>query len=86
MAETKLDHGQLKDSLSEGMQNHGDIDKPELYSKIGEKLKQIEDTRHTGGNVLFYLSMQPSQYASTALGIGAGAQRLKLRHGLTHAI
>jgi len=34
-------------------------------------LKEIEDARHTGGNVLFYLSTQPSQYAATAKGIGA---------------
>ena len=32
---------------------------------------EIESERHTGGNVLFYLSTQPSQYAPIAHGIGA---------------
>ena len=36
-----------------------------------EKLAEIEASRHTGGNVLFYLSTQPSQYAPVAQGIGA---------------
>jgi glucose-6-phosphate 1-dehydrogenase len=49
----------------------GDIDSPELYRCMGEKLGEIEANRHTGGNVLFYLSTQPSQYARAAQGIGA---------------
>ncbi len=49
----------------------GDIDDPQLYRKLGEKLSEIESTRHTGGNVLFYLSTQPSQYAPAALGLGS---------------
>ena len=34
-------------------------------------MKEVEAQRQTGGNVLFYLSTQPSQYAPAALGIGA---------------
>ena len=34
-------------------------------------MKEVEAKRQTGGNVLFYLSTQPSQYAPAALGIGA---------------
>ena len=49
----------------------GDIGDAALYEKIAGRLKQIEETRHTGGNVLFYLSTQPSQYARAAQGIGA---------------
>src|SRR4051812_30195127 len=49
----------------------GDIGDPALYRHLGEKLGQIENERHTGGNVLFYLSTQPSQYAPIAHGIGA---------------
>ncbi len=49
----------------------GDIGDAELYRKLGERLKEIEETRHTGGNILFYLSTQPSQYARAAQGIGA---------------
>ena len=49
----------------------GDIDDPALYQQLAAKLAEVEQARHTGGNVLFYLSIQPSQYASTALGIGS---------------
>jgi glucose-6-phosphate 1-dehydrogenase len=49
----------------------GDIGDPGLYQRLGEKLGQIESERHTGGNALFYLSTQPSQYAPIAHGIGA---------------
>jgi len=49
----------------------GDIGEAELYQKVGQRLAEIETFHHTGGNVLFYLSMQPSQYARAALGIGA---------------
>src|SRR5260221_12856035 len=49
----------------------GDIADTGLYQRIGQKLAAIEGARHTGGNVLFYLSTQPSQYAPVALGLGA---------------
>jgi glucose-6-phosphate 1-dehydrogenase len=49
----------------------GDIGNKELYQRLGKKLDEIEGARHTGGNVMFYLSTQPSQYAPIALGIGA---------------
>src|SRR5215831_2079386 len=49
----------------------GDIDNPKVYTDLAAKVKQVEEERNTGGNVLFYLSTQPSQYAPAALGIGA---------------
>jgi glucose-6-phosphate 1-dehydrogenase len=49
----------------------GDISDPQLYTDLAGKVKQVEEQCHTGGNVLFYLSTQPSQYAPTALGLGA---------------
>jgi glucose-6-phosphate 1-dehydrogenase len=49
----------------------GDINDPELYRKLASRLSEIEESRHTGGNILFYLSTQPSQYARAAQGIGA---------------
>ncbi|MBZ5585227.1 MAG: glucose-6-phosphate dehydrogenase [Acidobacteriia bacterium] len=49
----------------------GDINDPALYPCLRDKLAEVEQARHTGGNVLFYLSTQPSQYARAALGIGA---------------
>ena len=48
----------------------GDIGDPALYQGIAGKLAEIEKTRQTGGNALFYLSTQPSQYARIAQGIG----------------
>jgi glucose-6-phosphate 1-dehydrogenase len=48
----------------------GDVADPGLYQKVSQKLGQIETERHTGGNVLFYLSTQPSQYAEISHGIG----------------
>ena len=49
----------------------GDVNNPEMYARLAARLAEIEQARHTGGNVLFYLSTQPSQYAITAKGIGA---------------
>jgi glucose-6-phosphate 1-dehydrogenase len=48
----------------------GDIGDDGMYERLAEKLKQVEESRHTGGNVLFYLSVQPSQYARAAQGLG----------------
>jgi glucose-6-phosphate 1-dehydrogenase len=49
----------------------GDVKDPAMYQALCGKLTQVENERHTGGNVLFYLSTQPSQYATIAHGIGA---------------
>src|ERR1035437_3908072 len=49
----------------------GDIGDAALYQRLGQKLTAVESERHTGGNALFYLSTQPSQYAQAALGLGA---------------
>ena len=49
----------------------GDINSADLYRQLGVKLAELERQRQTGGNVLFYLSTQPSQYAHAARGIGA---------------
>ncbi len=53
----------------------GDIGDPAAFSNLAARLKQIEECRHTGGNVLFYLSTQPSQYAPAAQGLGAAGLR-----------
>ncbi len=49
----------------------GDVNDPVCYQRLATRLRAIEETRRTGGNVLFYLSTQPSQYAAAARGIGA---------------
>src|SRR5579885_824893 len=48
----------------------GDVSDGELYRLLA-RLEAIDESRHTGGNALFYLSTQPSQYASAAAGLGA---------------
>jgi glucose-6-phosphate 1-dehydrogenase len=53
----------------------GDIQDDGLYTKLAGRLNEVEQSRHTGGNVLFYLSTQPSQYARIAHGIGAAAMQ-----------
>src|SRR6185437_1432685 len=49
----------------------GDIADQKLYQDLAAKVKDVEAQRHTGGNVLFYLSTQPSQYAEATLGLGS---------------
>ena len=49
----------------------GDIADAGLYGALAAKLKEIDEVRQTGGNALFDLSIQPSQYATTVSGLGA---------------
>ena len=49
----------------------GNVDDAALYDKLAARLGEIEGARRTGGNALFYLSTQPSQYEIAARGIGA---------------
>ena len=49
----------------------GDIADPKPYPCLAGKLEEIAKTRPVGGNVLFYLSTQPSQYAEISQGLGA---------------
>ncbi len=49
----------------------GDVADSGAYKHLTECLKGVEENRHFGGNVLFYLSTQPSQYAQIAEGLGA---------------
>jgi glucose-6-phosphate 1-dehydrogenase len=48
----------------------GNVDEDKCYSDLKTCLEGVQKERQTGGNVLFYLSTQPSQYAATAAGIG----------------
>ena len=48
----------------------GDVNDDALYSRLAQKLAAVEKDRATGGNMLFYLSTQPSQYGTAALGLG----------------
>jgi glucose-6-phosphate 1-dehydrogenase len=49
----------------------GDVEDKELYKRLASRLEEIEKARQTGGNLLFYLATQPSQYAPVALGLGS---------------
>lgn len=43
----------------------GHFDDPAFYTRLAARLAGIAQARHTGGNVLFYLSAQPSFYPAT---------------------
>src|SRR5947209_4749519 len=68
--DTKLDPAVWNDFARGLHYVAGDIGDPGLYQSLAAKLAEIESTAHTGGNVLFYLSTQPSQYAPIAQGLG----------------
>ena len=54
----------------------GDISDPACYTALKDRLNAIAAERSTGGNVLFYLSTQPSQYIPIIKNLGAaGLQR-----------
>ncbi len=49
----------------------GNFDDPAFYQRLAPRLGQITQARHTSGNVLFYLSTQPSFYATIVEQLGA---------------
>jgi glucose-6-phosphate 1-dehydrogenase len=55
----------------------GDMSDPEMYAGIGRRLQEIDKTHQTGGNVLFYLSTQPSYYEPVITSLGKAG----LAHG-----
>ena len=63
---------QLWNSFAQGLfYMAGDVNQADMYTKLAARLTEVEKQRQTGGNVLYYLSTQPSQYATIAEGIGA---------------
>jgi glucose-6-phosphate 1-dehydrogenase len=48
----------------------GDLNNPPSYDDLRNKLNEIEISHQTGGNVLFYLSTQPSHYAEAIKELG----------------
>jgi glucose-6-phosphate 1-dehydrogenase len=54
----------------------GDLNDPAAYEAIKTKLAEVERSHQTAGNVVFYLSTQPSHYAEVVEQLGA--------HGLHH--
>jgi glucose-6-phosphate 1-dehydrogenase len=63
---------ELWDSFAHGLFYFaGDVMDRAAYKRLAERLREIEGERQTGGNHLYYLSTQPSQYAPIAEGLGA---------------
>jgi glucose-6-phosphate 1-dehydrogenase len=61
----------------------GDVGDPDTFKRLGSRLAELEATRQTGDNVVFYLATQPGQYEPAGEGIaaarlhqGAGFRRL----------
>ena len=49
----------------------GDVNDPACYAAIKTKLAEVEKEHATGGNILYYLSTQPSYYAPVIEQLGA---------------
>lgn len=49
----------------------GNAKDPAFYQDLKKRLAEIDAERHTGGNVLYYLSTQPSLYGTIAEQLGA---------------
>lgn len=49
----------------------GDLNDPAIYKSLADRIAAIEAERGTGGNILFYLSTQPSQYIPVVRNLGA---------------
>ena len=49
----------------------GDVADAASYARLAARLADIGQERKTGGNILFYLSTQPSHYAVAAAGLAA---------------
>jgi glucose-6-phosphate 1-dehydrogenase len=57
----------------------GDVEDPSSYRDLQQSIERVENERKTEGNVLFYLSTQPSHYAPVVEGLGR--QGLAQGHG-----
>ena len=69
--DTPLDENIWRDFASGLFYEAGDLQDPACYAAIAARLDEIEATRQTGGNVLFYLSTQPSHYGPAIRGLAA---------------
>ena len=48
----------------------GDLDGPDLFRRLGERLRELEREHHTGGNVLFYLATPPDAFSPIVKRLG----------------
>jgi glucose-6-phosphate 1-dehydrogenase len=49
----------------------GDFRSPEIYSRLKERLAEVQKQIKTGGNILFYLATPPDLFAAIIKGLGA---------------
>jgi len=68
--ETPFEEAIWNDFASGLYYESGDLSDPSCYQGIHARLAEIERVRQTGGNALFYLSTQPSHYATAIRGLG----------------
>ncbi|MBE0656674.1 MAG: glucose-6-phosphate dehydrogenase [Bryobacteraceae bacterium] len=59
----------------------GDIFDAAMYDRLKVRIEELDRTRQTQGNVLFYLSTQPSQYGPVAKALGASGLSRAEREG-----
>ncbi len=62
-----------------------DFNDPQGYARLAEKLNELDKTRGTGGNRIFYLSTPPSQYPEIIQQLGAAGLN-RSRKGWTRII
>ncbi|HXR64921.1 MAG TPA: glucose-6-phosphate dehydrogenase [Ktedonobacteraceae bacterium] len=63
-----------------------DFNNPEGYTKLAEKLNELDRTRGTGGNRIYYLSTPPSQYPEIIQQLGAAGLNRNRKGGWTRII
>ncbi len=63
-----------------------DFNDPQGYVKLAEKLNELDKTRGTGGNRIFYLSTPPSQYPEIIQQLGAVGLNRNRKGGWTRII
>ena len=81
-----LENGEFDEEVWEGFSQGlyylpGNVKDPAYYQQLRTLLDEIAENRHTGDNVLFYLSTQPSLYAPIAKQIGAAGLAKSTRGG-----
>lgn len=59
----------------------GDVADARLYSDLAARLAAVEPVHQTAGSALFYLSTQPSHYATVAQGLAAAGLNRPTREG-----
>ena len=64
----------------------GDITKPEMFAELKKRLDEIDGSHQTEGNVLFYLSTQPSYYATLAENIGHDLKTARELNDRIHSV